>query len=121
MVINHINYLKAYYKKKSSIKKLTKILNFQNISAEIVRKDFRADQTALSLIDLDKMEYYDCQILKGKKSHTEMYLKNGWYEYAKSKNFNVDDNLIFHYRSDSKTLYVKLERKRRKMVGGINV
>ncbi|CAI8617461.1 unnamed protein product [Vicia faba] len=74
----------------------------RNIPAEIVRKNFRADQTALSLIDLDKMEYYDCQILKGKKPHIEMYLKNGWYEYAKSKNFNVDDNLIFHYRSDSK-------------------
>ncbi|CAI8613893.1 unnamed protein product [Vicia faba] len=120
VIVQNSHFNRLYYNAKLLWKKeITRVSkggkNVMNIPAEIVRKNFRADQTALSLIDLDKMEYYDCQILKGKKPHTEMYLKNGWYEYSKSKNFNVDDNLIFHYRSDSKRLYVKLERKRRKM------
>lgn len=56
-------------------------------------------------MDLDEMEYHDSQILKGKRPHTKMYLGNDWYDYAKSKNFNIGDNLNFHYRSHSKTLY----------------
>lgn len=59
--------------------------------------------------NLDEMN--DCEILKGKRPYTGMYLENGWYDYAKSKNYKVGYVLIFHYQSDLEMLYVKLVEK----------
>lgn len=67
------------------------------------------------------MTYYDYEILKGKRPYTEMYLGNGWYEYAKSKKFKVGDVFIFHYWSALEMLYVKLVRKQRRRIGESNV
>lgn len=65
-------------------------------------------------MNLDEMN--DCEILKEKRSHSEMYLENCWYDYAKSKNYKVGYVLIFHYRSDSEMLYIKLRKSKE---GGI--
>ncbi|XP_058756811.1 uncharacterized protein LOC131630034 [Vicia villosa] len=110
---NRLGYNVELHWKKKFTKCYKKGKNCMNIPADIVRKGFCADHSNLTLMDFDDLQPLDCQVLKGKNPHSEMYLGKGWYEYGASRNLSVGDVLLFHYFSYSEMLYVKHVKKDR--------
>lgn len=65
----------------------------QHFPAEVIRKGI-PDQTECTLMDLDTMDYYDRESIKSERDRVEMYIGQGWYEYAKEKNLRWE---IFYF------------------------
>lgn len=62
-------------------------------------------------MDLETMNYYDCEMIKSERDRVKMYIGYGWYEYAKGKNLKVGDTLLYHYYSNSEMLCINLLRR----------
>ncbi|KAI5441727.1 hypothetical protein KIW84_010972 [Lathyrus oleraceus] len=86
-------------------KKVTRAMkgkrNVLHFPIEVIRRRLRVDQTQCTLMDLDTMDYYECEIIKSDREQVDMYMGYGWYEYAKYVNLKVGDVLLYHYHSPS--------------------
>ncbi|KAL5068471.1 hypothetical protein RYX36_019358, partial [Vicia faba] len=77
-------------------KKITKSMK----GVSVIRRCLLPYQMEHTLMDLDTMDYYDCEIMKSLSSDRSiMYICYGRYQYAKEKNLKEGDTLLFHYHS----------------------
>lgn len=52
----------------------------QHFPAKAITKGLHPDQTECTPMDLDTMDYYDCEIIKSERDMVKMYFGYVWYE-----------------------------------------